>query len=478
LTIKGIHATFRLDTTLKIRKERTIDMNIALFNPAYPYGKPQAYLPGGLANLLSRLLAAGVDGSLTDLNFASFTDETVGVRLSACQAIGFSVLGAPYIPAVIGYIRQLRELGYLQPILVGGEGISRVAQADFQAWFGDLPDVRQIRHDLDLQQSLGIRLGSLPAESVTSMVPALELLTLEERTRYFTGELCLQLSRGCAFSCSFCGADRGKKETYRTLDTLEREVDFICSHLQAISHPRLEVYVSNLDAFQTPELLEQSLAVIWQSASRHGITTAIRGLATSKCTFRAVENDPGLLGRLYGYGLRTVAFGADGASEATWKAQNKRHNVMNELLRSILAVRKAGIGVEILMVIGFPGEKLKDMLLNFWFSIGQAFGGAVVRPYLAKEYIPTGNWKDDDPLVLAFRKDPNLLICLDFAALGSRWTHPDPLQRWLSNATYLLIIGLLTPFGRCVTSPLLAVPPGGWGRRAALAVNRMVPFDR
>ncbi len=349
-------------------------MTVTLFQPRYPHGKSQTYLPGGLMNLGSRLLNAGIDVSFFDLNLAKLDAPHVLSSLAQSGVVGFSVLGHPYIPEVIGNIKALRALGFSQKVLVGGEGVARLQVVDFLRWFGALGDVVQIRNikaepkhgiveDADLRNALG--LSGLASQFDTSMVPMLRRLSEPMLRAYLTNEFSLFMSNGCKFGCEFCGAAKDRREQYRTLLSLRHEIEYICGYFQSIGHRELRVYLSNLDAFQNPEELEPRLEMIADTCRRHNVTPHIRCLATSRCTFQAVESDHELPKRLYSSGLRIVAFGADGADEETWRRENKMHNKLSEINDVIVMMREAGILVELLMVIGFQKDKRRRSGMTF-----------------------------------------------------------------------------------------------------------------
>ena len=457
-------------------------MKIALLQPKYPHGnKSQTYLPGGLMNLGSRLLEAGVEVEFCDLNHMKWSEERE--MLDGCDLIGLTILGAPYIPVVIALIKEMRAAGVTQPILVGGEGVARLESGHFNVWFAGL-DAWQAKSDLAIASACGIKHHMLRSAYETSMVPMLKQLSKDQLREYLTAEFSLFTSQGCAFNCDFCAADKARKEQYRTIESLADELRFICQFLQGVGHSELRVYVTNLDAFQTPEKLEEVLHSICSIASEYGITPHVRCLATSKCTHHACRSDPGLAKRLHDYGLKIVAFGADGADEETWEEQNKRHNDLKELRFACSEMENADIEVELLMVIGFPRKPnrtfrqyFKSLWKGFLFSLAEAMRGRIIRPYLAKQHTPSGPWPADNPLVRAFLEDSNLLMRLDYAMIGSKETHPDRAERFVVNAVYLAIIALLTPVGKCPTSPLVPVPRG-FGRSLASAVNRLMPFDR
>ena len=453
-------------------------MHITLFQPRYPHGKSQCYLPGGLMNLGSRLLNAGVEVSFFDLNFSNLDSREVTKQLATSDLIGFSVLGHPYIPEAIENLKTLRKQHSLQDILVGGEGIARLQEADFQQWFGELDNVFQIKNDDDLRA----RLWNNPVVSAfkTSMAPMLTRLSEPMRRVYLTSEFALFISNGCKFGCAFCEAAKGIPEQYRTRDSLRAEVEYICVYLKSIGHPRLEVYLSNLDAFQNPKELEPRVAIVGETCRKYGITSHIRCLATSRCTVQAIRADPELPQRLHAHGLRIVAFGADGADEETWKREKKTHNKLAEIHEAVITMQNADILVELLMVIGFQQDKPKALWHDVKFSFREAYRGAVIRPYLGKSRTPSApdRWESGQKEVEACRKDPNLLLSLDFAMIASKVSHPSCKERWLSTLAYLLIIGVLAPFGLCPTRPLVPIPQKGIGKWLAQTVNRFMPFDR
>lgn len=465
-------------------------MKIVLLQPHYPHGKSQTYLPGGLMNLGSRLLQAGVEVSFFDLNFTALGSEEVLQALTGSNFIGFSVLGPPYIPEVILNISELRTRGFSQPVLVGGEGVARIRSGDFKRWFWGLGEVVHARGDAEIKKALFLTM--LSSQFVTSMTPMLTFLSEAERRRYLTTEFALFLSNGCVFNCDFYAALKDSKETYRTIPALQNELLYICAYLQRIEHRELRMYLTNLDAFQTVGELEKRLAVIAGTTEKFGITPYIRFLATSKCAFLACRKDTELPARLYQYGVRIIAFGADGADEETWVRENKTHNNLSEIEEATAVLQKAGITVELLMVVGFQQDKPLALWHHLLFSFRKALHGAVIRPYLGKSKTPSGRWprsegyipRKEEVLVLEaevqmFLDNPVLLKRLDYAMLGSRETHPDWRERWLANILYLLIIIPLAPFGLCPTRPLIPVPGRAEvGQIVARLINRLMPFDR
>lgn len=456
-------------------KRKESGKSIALIQPQYPHGgKKQTYLPTGVLNLGSRLMQAGAEVDFIDLNRTEFQASLE--ILKSADVIGITVLGPPYIPEAIKTIRKIRQAGLVQPVMVGGQGVSLLKdESNFAKWFDGLGAV-QIKTASDLASQCGIAPEDIPSEYQVSLVPMLENMPQEELRAYLTTEFPLFLSQGCAFNCAFCAAEKAKKEKYRTGESLEEEVRWICKYLASIGHYELRAYLSNLDGFQTPKEFEEKLTLVKKVCKEYGIVPHLRCLATSRCTFRACQKDSELPMRLHECGLEIVGFGADGADEEVWARQNKTHNSMSELQTAAGAMEKAEITVELLMVIGFQDDNIKTLWRDFKFSLREAWKGRIIRPYLAKSQTPAGRWQKDDPLVKAMVADPTLLSRLDYAMIGSVQTHPKFFHRMAANGVYLTLIGMLAPFGKCPTRPLVPVPKG-FGRSIAHLINRIMPFD-
>lgn len=455
-------------------------MTVVLLQPKYPHGGSQIYLPGSLMNLGSRLMVAGVKIEIIDLNLLSLNTPTTRELLRKAAAIGITVLGTPYIPVVISMVRDLRKMGCGQRILIGGEGIIRISPQDFICLFEDYGDVVQACTDADIVRALGLGLRRLPRMFEISMQPMLQRLTEKDLRRYLTREFCLFLSYGCVYNCHFCAAAKDMREQYRSMDGLCDEVQYICECLADIGHPRLEVYLSNLDIMQSASALEESLQLVHEVTSAHGIELFARGLATTHFTCHALRRDPNVLRRLHKLGLRTIGFGADGADIRVWARENKRHNTLAELDKAVRATREAGMTPEILMVTGFPEDDLRAMFEACRYSFAQTWKGAIIRPYLGKQGAPGSKaWSDDRVLVERYLKDPERFRLLDYAMFASATTHPNRAQRRLANASYaslLLLMSLMTSY---TTAPLMPIPRSSCLTRLfARAWNAIVPADR
>lgn len=418
-----------------------------------------------MLNFASRLIVAGVDVRLVDLNL----DELSMADIIWAQTICISVLGTPYIPSAIRLVEELRTRGFTGKILVGGQGVERFNQAAFDRLFSQ--NAIQAHEQMDLQAIFG---AELPTLQEVSMVPALKLLCEERRALYLSQEFPLYLSQGCRFSCNFCAAAKDRPERYRLKEAFEGELNYIISELIRIDVYRLEVYISNLDAFQNPVQLERMLEMIHDRCKRSGIEVHVRCLSTMAMFAFAARKDPELPARLKSYGLRIIAFGADGGDKRVWARMGKRHNSLKTLEEAVKSAQAAGYQVEILMVIGFRDDDALAMYRALRLSLYWAKRGCILRPYLGKPPIDHMEWEE----LKQYVESPDLIVNLDYAAFGSRSTHPNGRQRLMVNATYLAVMAALTPFGLNTTFPILPLEGSRVRRALAHTVNRFMPADR
>jgi hypothetical protein len=456
---------------------------ICLIQPANPW-RVEIYLPGTIVNLGSRLLGAGgYEVEILDFNLTGLSDPRTREILLSSDRIGFTVLGTPIIPRVRELVLELRKLGYTRPVLVGGEGVTRLTHEQFDRIF--MPDVygdvRHVANDEDLKRALDVTLKRIPGRFEVSMRPMLERLPPELLKAYLSREFCLFTSQGCGYICDFCAASKGQREEYRDLDRLMDEVDCIAGLMAKYGLREMNVYLSNLDGLQTPHKLEEALQMAHSIAVSHGIDFRARMLATTKLTKRAIERDPQILHRLRRYGLHTIGFGVDGVSEAVWKRLHKGHNSLAEYESCRAACTAAGMRTEMLMVVGFSNESWRDGLAAIAYSIQNAYGShrVIVRPYMAKEDVPgSKKWETDEVARERFLTDPEGFRHQEYTMFLTAITAPEWKHRLWGNLTFGTLLLTMIPAGLS-TYPIIPPPrKSRIGRALVGAFNRLMPPDR
>ena len=445
-------------------------MHVTLIQPRYPWGK-HIYLPNGLLSIATQIHYSGSSAGIRDENIESLAD--MRPELTRADCIGIGVVGAPYAPEALRVATTLRRQGYTQPIVFGGQFVNRLTAEEAGLLFGCVSNA---------STTLPIEMYRKAEDS--SMMPALESLPEYMKRAYFTREWCLFTSQGCCFNCNFCAAEKGVKERFREREMWENETACLADLVRhyAGERPSYDVYLSSLDACQTPHEMDRALRTVFSNFRRAGVQLSMRCLATAKCTVMAMQHDTEVLKRWRGYGLNCLAIGVDGNDPAVWRRENKRHNTKSDIALALTAIQDAGIQPEALMIIGFPTDSPQAIIKGAQACLRFTYEGIRARPYLGKAHAPgTKGWKEDRSVVEKLLANPEAMRELDYGGLGSPLTHPNWRLRWLGNASYLSTVAVLkviSPYG-CPTQPLLPTETIARPLRPFARIwNRLMPADK
>lgn len=410
---------------------------ITLYQPRHTFapkeGKGHIYLPSSISTVAARILSAGGDVEIQDGNIRkpSFTTSIVGAN----------VVGAPYIPVAIELKKQIAEaLGDEAKLILGGQVISGLTVEQFYRLFGE--NVFNGNHDETLKKLLGLELRVMPQPEETSLIPAYEKISDEDFQEYMEHEFCLYLSQGCKYGCEFCAANRTfrdpasgavtqVKERYRNLDIIERELKYMVERARKLKVDSFDIYLSNLDTFQTPEKLKQFARIVENiKKSNPGFTFKIRGLSTAAAFMDAYREDKEVITAMVDAGLWSIGFGVDGISKKVWKSIKKGHNDKNGCIDAIrLTSEEFGITPEVFMVVGHEKDTPETMMedVEFVLDMAEKFRAAP-RPYVAKSIVP-GNTGWSEPAnkdyTEQFIRHPEYFQALDYSALPTSLTHPN-----------------------------------------------------
>jgi len=440
---------------------------VTLVNLRYPYGGKQIYLNHSLVSVAARLLLLD---PCCRVRFVDLNVEEYQPRLFAgSEKIGISLLGAPYIPAAIDFVRKVQNDFPGKKIAVGGQVIEKISCQAFTEIFKGL-ETKQIIDDNDFAEWFGINAQDIPSPLEVSCVSAWKQLPLELLREYLQHEMTLDVSRGCAFNCSFCAARKDQRERLISLEILEKDLGFLARTAKFLGLKELKFYASSLDFFQNPTEKIKLLKILAKIRLEIGLDIKVRCL-TCMSSFLSAGKVPNFSNLVKGAGIYCVGFGVDGTEEV-WIRENKKHNKPGDIQRCIALCHQLGVKGELLMVLGFPDDSLKVLLETMWNCILYGFQpGVELRPYLAKDPVP-GNeyWPRWEQI---FVQDPQKFRLIDYFALQSRLIDESFWHRWACNLTYLFVVGLLRLVGRCSSIPLLPY-------RGAVAKiwNRLMPADR
>ncbi len=471
-------------TAVSIGHERREQLNAVIVNLRYPYGREQIYMPGGAVSVASRLIAMGHRVRVFDLNLDGTNDcENPVFRQALFDAdlVGISLVGPPHVPQAIEVIRGIHGVqkvrhilyGYVAQIIIGGQAIEALSGEQFDTLFA-AGDVRRITSDCDLVDIIGCGVSEMVDPFEVPFSLAWSCAMGEERVaEYLRHEMPLVVSQGCKYSCKFCAARKGMREQFRNIDVFENDLRYLCAIARRKGIEQLSFYATSLDFFQNPMIVRKYLEVLARVQSEEGVNIHVRCLSCVASFLKASEEISGFEQLLHGAGVWCVAVGVDGTSAEVWRAQRKHHNNMSDVWKFVELCRRTGIKGEALMVMGFPEDNFKTSLINIISALRFRLSGIVSRPYCAKLLVPgNDNWNDPrfSGTVGMIVENPELFYNLDFAAFGSKLTHPRRLHRWISNLTYAIVCAI-----GWSTSPLM---PQGGGSRLARFINRHMPPDR
>ncbi len=429
-------------------------MEIDLIQPRHNYapieGLGQIYMPTSLLTAGARLLNAGVN--------VSFHDENLKFAKTSSDYVGFNLLGAPYIPEVIKLQEKIRREQGEKMFFVGGQVVSGLSVEQLGRLFGT--STNNGNDDLMLAKWLGIDPKRLLSPEQTSLIPAYERFDDETLRLYLSREFSLYVSQGCQKACSFCAADRTFKnplsgvsrkvnERYRDIGIIQEDLDYLANKAESFGINRLDIYMSNLDVFQTPPLLLRFAYAVQEIKRAHPqIQINLRGLAIVTSFIEARDQFPKSIEELVKAGFNTVGFGVDGWGKEEWEALRKGHNTSEKCLEAIRSAREDfGITPEILMVFGNPKTTKKKNIKEAYEvtrMVAEKYG-AIPRPHVSKDFIP-GNegWllPEYASQVESLMRFPAAFQALDFTALPSSLTHPNKETRELATKYFLKICSL------------------------------------
>lgn len=445
-------------------------MKIDLIQPRHSYApspeknqKGHIYLNTPLLSAGSRLIQAGVD--------VTFHDENIRPRNIKSNLVGINLLGAPYVPEAIKIQEETRRVSDDIHFLLGGRVVSGFTPEQFRYLFG--ADAVNGNIDAELARHLGIFPRAIPSMEEATLIPALETISDEDMREYLSREFAFYVSQGCKFACDFCAAVRtgkdpltGKvvhvKEVYRNLDAAEKELEYFMARAEKLGIQKLSFYLTNLDVFQTPDkLLEFARMVKSVREEYPNMQLEMRGLATVDSFLKARDTKPECITELMEAGYTTTGFGIDGSTPEVWRKLNKGQNTPDKCLEAIRSAREDfNMNPEILMVFGHAGvdtEYSLRLAVDFTRDMVNQYH-AVPRPHIAKGFVPGNNgWHEEQfqSAIQQLMQDPESFQTLDFTALPSTLTHPDPELRRIATECYLEICAM----PENTTIPIIPITP-------------------
>lgn len=410
-------------------------------------GKGHTYLPNSILTAGARLLTSGIDIEIYDENIRTVSNTS--------DVVGINLLGAPYIPEAINLMKRIGED---KTYLLGGQVVSGLTPSQFQKLFGE--NAFNGNDDKTLCDILGLNEDDLPQPEVTSLIPSYELIPDEDMFKYLSREISLYVSQGCRESCSFCSAIRTKNnpftgktkkvaEIYREIKAIEEDLEYLVKRTKAFGLNGLDIYMSNLDVFQTPTKLNNFANAVRRVKEKYnGFKIRLRALSQVDSFLDVNKEFPEVIENMVEAGFHTIGFGVDGWNEKSWKKLRKGRNTKEKCRNAIRIARRVyDLTPEILMVFGHRDlDTEKDMMAAYGMirEMVEKYG-ALHHPYVSKPFIPGNDgWHSQEnfKIIRKLIERPELFQALDFAAMASDITHQNEEQRKVINLYYALMFSI------------------------------------
>ena len=375
------------------------------------------YMPNSLLSFASRLLSVGHSVIIYDENI-NVTD------FDNAEVVGVNMIGAPYVNSIKEIFEKAKQYDENIIPLIGGQGINGFTNEQLKNLFGD-----DIIHS---EVKINSLLGELPLAENTSLVSAYKLISDENLRLYLSTEFSLYLSQGCKYHCSFCAASKSMKESYRDVEVVISDVEYLTKKAISFKLNELIIYLSNLDLFQNPKELLIFINQLSTLKKQYPyFSFSLRGLATSYSFLDCHKKYPELIQKFKDIGLARVGFGIDGATPKVWKAIKKpQNNSQDNIDAIIISNQEYGIIPETLMVFGhnnFDTNESLKLAIEFVEETHKKYK-AIPRPHVAKDIIPGNDgWADpkNKKIIDYLISNPKAFQMLDFTTLPSRITHSD-----------------------------------------------------
>jgi anaerobic magnesium-protoporphyrin IX monomethyl ester cyclase len=348
---------------------------VVLFYP--PYGGPPLGAPLCLLSLASPLLQAGFKVSLIDGAITPDFERVIAREVSDALCFGVSLLTGPMIRTAVEVCRGLREIHPDLPILFGGWHPSLMPEQTLQASFIDavvrgqgeltlleiaerlaegrwLEDVRGISHK---QEGRIVHEPDRPVENVNNLPPpAYHLADFDAYARVRgKREMGYASSVGCPYACNYCT----DQVFYRRRFNAYRAERVVSEVLDLVQRYRLDE-VAFLDS-NFPVDVKRAIAIA-RGFLEHRANFRWTVQASTDLLCRMSDDDVLLLGES---GLSHMGFGTESASQEVLSLMNKKHQRINDMFETARKTERAGIRVTFNMILGYPGESVKDRLETF-----------------------------------------------------------------------------------------------------------------
>ena len=186
-------------------------------------------------------------------------------------------------------------------------------------------------------------------------------------------------TRGCPYQCTFCSSPTMWSTRY-----VMREPEKVVDEIVWLQE---QFGVDDIDFFDLTAIVKKEWVLEFCEEMKRRQVNITWNLPAGT---RSEALDKNVLTKIYESGCKYLSYAPESGSEETLRLIKKRVNLKN-ILKSTSDAISIGHCVRIFVIIGFPNEKIKDMLQSFIFTIKGALLGTddivtfVFTPYPGSE---------------------------------------------------------------------------------------------
>ena len=361
-------------------------------------------LVDGIAQWSDKFYSATYGGRLLGINGGT-TQAIAEAVPRDTEIVGISCMFMHQWPLVRDLIADIRKQMPTCTIVLGGEHATGAAElilhqssADFVVLGEGEETVVELVNALQQKQVRFDNIAGLairnpdPARTrprarirstPTAARPAWHLVDVEVymRRKLFHGpslgkSMPIMATRGCPYQCTFCTSPQMWTTTWLARDPKD-----------VVDEMRQYYFKYGATDFQFVDLtaiLKRSWILEFCDALNQAKLPGITWQLPSGTRSEAIDND--VAKRLVESGCKVMTYAPESGSTRILK-QIKKKVHLPRMYKSIRAARQAGMTVECFVILGFPGETMRDVLATYWFLMQTAWLGVESTPIAA--YRPT-----------------------------------------------------------------------------------------
>lgn len=239
----------------------------------------------------------------------------------------------------------------------------------------------------------------------------------------------LELMRGCGYCCSFC-ATAGRNKMIRDLPDILAYLDIV---QQQNAHRVNFIVPSALDFFLEGYSVTDSLQILFEQCARRSVSLIEYGIFPSEIRPETVTPDKVAVLKRYVANTR-LTLGVQSGAKIRLKSINRSIDDP-VLMTAVETIRAGGFGLNIDMIVGFPGENYEEFRESVDFALFLRKSFQVKLQF--HRFFPLGNsrWQWKRPAEIDDKKKKVLEKLEGGGVISAAWRHND--AQWQSHWQWL-----------------------------------------